>query len=659
MKIRVCHSDFQAIQDIVPMPVLGMTKEMIVYSNEAARQLGIDGARFASSNIILLKKATCIDTEEKEITYQFFRKLLPGEKDQYLAGYLDQVVRELAGARDMESALRVIARLIVPRFADWLTIDLIDEGELCELMIHCDDEEKLDWARDYRSRYAISLEGSRTRAQVIRTGKPVLITDMTKEQVLSRAKDVTHPYIKEAFKLRSVITVPIRNRTMITGVIRLLTSLPGRRYDKEDLIFAQNFAAHVGLVIENAQLMEAAQKEITQRKLMERQLRLTQLRLQSALSSGLVGTWIVDIDNGIVHPDESLCKMLGVAYNATGCDQKTLMARMLPEDRQLAERNARQIFNTEQQYESEYRIMTNEGIRWILTRGRAEKDENGHVSILAGIAVDVTARKAFEQALRESNERYTAAFQNAGVGILLSNTEGRLLQSNAAFSRITGYSETALTDISYIQITHPDDIARNRELYAKLFKGELSSFIFEKRYRHSNGHYVWVRNSTSLVRNTEDRPAYAITITEDITEQKRAEDELKASEAHFKALTQLNSLPIWQINDRCEMLFVNDTWRSYTGVQHNNITGEHWSKNIHPQDREATVNAFGELFSHKEPVSLKYRFLHAPTGNYRWILDTALPVFNPDFQGYIGTMADIEEQEQARLRVQEQIARVQ
>lgn len=573
------------------------------------------------------------------------------DKQLQLANYLNRSVSELMAARDIKTALNIISALVVPELADWFTIDLIENGSLKELIMYCQDAEKLAHGQDYRRKYPANLNSYRTRDVVATTGKPILTSFIDPQKTLELAATKNHPYVDEILRMQSSITVPISNRSNVTGVIRLMSMRPGRYYDEDDLAFAMNFASHVGLVLENARLNEQAQAEITHRKEIETKLRFTQLRLQSALSSGQVGTWIMNINTGQMFPDESLCKLFGLQYNVHGMQQSLFREKVHPDDKPLYYPE-RKDMQAGQHYETEYRIITDNGIRWVFSRGRLAEDTKSNM-LLTGITMDITDRKLVANALRESDDRYTATFDNVSVGIVLSAFNGTLIKANEAFSQITGYRQDELLGVSFKSITYPDDIPQNEALYQQLFAGNIPFFIYEKRYYHKNGYLIWVRSSTSLVKDAENNPAYAVIVVEDITEQKRAEDELAASEAHFKALAQLNSLPIWQVNEKFETVFVNDTWRTYTGVKHETITENDWFDRIHPDERAATITQFNNLFTKRDPVNLRYRFYHAPTDTYRWMLDNAQPVFDPHFKGYIGTMTDIEEQEQARLASQE------
>ncbi len=130
-------------------------------------------------------------------------------------------------------------------------------------------------------------------------------------------------------------------------------------------------------------------------------------------------------------------------------------------------------------------------------------------------------------ALRESEERFRAAFAHAAIGMALTTPDGRLLQANRAYCEITGRSEAELRATDFSSITHPDDRVENTRLIRQTLDGEIPGFVNEKRYLRPDGSSVWVQNSISLVRDIRGDPVSFIALTQDISERKRAEVDLR------------------------------------------------------------------------------------------------------------------------------------
>jgi two-component system cell cycle sensor histidine kinase/response regulator CckA len=136
-------------------------------------------------------------------------------------------------------------------------------------------------------------------------------------------------------------------------------------------------------------------------------------------------------------------------------------------------------------------------------------------------------KKETEQALRESEQRFRNAFASAAIGMGVADLEGRLLEVNQAYADITGYSPKELIGMSFYSITHPDDIEKNMMEQAKIFSGEKSSYVIEKRYRRKSGQIVWVRNSVSAVKDRSGDPIQTISLSEDISARRNLEEQLR------------------------------------------------------------------------------------------------------------------------------------
>src|SRR6185436_2345817 len=138
-----------------------------------------------------------------------------------------------------------------------------------------------------------------------------------------------------------------------------------------------------------------------------------------------------------------------------------------------------------------------------------------------------------EEALRESEERWRAVFDNSAAGIALANPSGRFLAGNLAYQKMLGYSEKELRELSFLDITHEDYRDANSELTTELLEGKRQYFEMEKRYRRKDGNLIWVRVHVSLVPGTQSIPRFFLAIVEDITARRRANEELRRSEAYL------------------------------------------------------------------------------------------------------------------------------
>jgi PAS domain S-box-containing protein len=137
------------------------------------------------------------------------------------------------------------------------------------------------------------------------------------------------------------------------------------------------------------------------------------------------------------------------------------------------------------------------------------------------------AKLKTEEALRESQERFRAAFESSGIGMALVDPEGRWIQANASLCRIVGYTEEELQQKTFQEITHSDDLEADLAQVQRLLAGHISHYTLEKRYFHKKGHIIWVLLTVSLVRGQRKEPLYFVSQIEDITARKATEEKLQ------------------------------------------------------------------------------------------------------------------------------------
>jgi PAS domain S-box-containing protein len=154
------------------------------------------------------------------------------------------------------------------------------------------------------------------------------------------------------------------------------------------------------------------------------------------------------------------------------------------------------------------------------------------------VAERTAALEASTLRLRESEESFRAIFDNAGIGISVLDQKARMLRANATMQEMFGYSAGETLNLALSALTHPDDVLSDIEAFQDVCAGLLDRYQIEKRYYRKDGQLLWGRFTATSIKDAMGQPHYVIGMLEDITERKRAEEELQRRAA---ALQRLNT----------------------------------------------------------------------------------------------------------------------
>jgi two-component system, sporulation sensor kinase C len=142
-------------------------------------------------------------------------------------------------------------------------------------------------------------------------------------------------------------------------------------------------------------------------------------------------------------------------------------------------------------------------------------------------------------------------FAHAATGLAVTDLDGNVLHANESLARIVDWTVADLSDANLFELTHPDDQSRHRDMLDKLLAAEIPGFVIEKRYLRKDGSAVWVRNSVSLLNDEQSDSSHLVSICEDISKRKQAEQVLEQQE-QMAAIGRLTSSIVHEINNPLE-----------------------------------------------------------------------------------------------------------
>lgn len=235
-----------------------------------------------------------------------------------------------------------------------------------------------------------------------------------------------------------------------------------------------------------------------------------------------------------------------------------------PEDRARVEEQRIAILITGL-LDTEYRIIHQDGtVRWVWERSHLIRDRQGNPLRVNGIITDITERKKSENQLSESETLFRTIFEQSGIGIAVADLDQKLTKTNPALQKMLGYSHQELAEMTYVDITHPEDLALENQFFRACQNREINEFQIETRFIRKDNQIIWGKLTVSLACDCLNR-FIGIALIEDITERQRIERELKESQQKYQTLFQIFPIGISLTDEKGKVLEANGALEKILG----------------------------------------------------------------------------------------------
>jgi PAS domain S-box-containing protein len=285
---------------------------------------------------------------------------------------------------------------------------------------------------------------------------------------------------------------------------------------------------------------------------------------------------------------------------------------------------------------------------------RPSERELRFVDLLARQAADYLERKRTAEALQASEERFEMLANGSPVLLWVNGLEGCEFVNREYLQFLGLESDLQVRGYDWSSFVHPDDWEAYLAAYFEAFEA-AASFGAEFRFRRHDGQYRWMRSEGTPRRGADGSLLGYVGASIDITERKKAEQALRASEESSRMLVSVLTDVPWTMDEEGRFTMPQLAWTAYTGQCWEASRDLGWLKALHPDDRDQISTIWKRAGEPRSLYRAHGRLWHAPSSQYRHFEARATPLFHPDgsVREWVGAFTDIEDQKRLESELRE------
>ncbi|OPX70670.1 MAG: putative diguanylate cyclase [Methanoregulaceae archaeon PtaB.Bin108] len=390
--------------------------------------------------------------------------------------------------------------------------------------------------------------------------------------------------------------------------------------------------------------------DISTRKQAETAVRESEALLKRTGKIARVGGWELDAETRAVSWTEETFHIHEVPVGQTPPLEDAINF-FHPDERSRLTDAIRNALETGEGYDMELQFITARG-KHLWTRSICEPEVIGGKTIrLIGTFQDITERKKAEEALRESEERFRGVVETSPIGIAAINpATQRFTLANPGFMQITGYTQDELCKMTVQDITHPDDIQREKDLLKEYFDSHAEVFEIIKRYIRKDGAIRVVQVIGKMITTQPGDDPVAIANVLDITERKAAENALAESELQYRMVVENAYEGIVVAQDGL-VKFANPGVLKMTGLPLERMVERPFTVFIHPDDRELVSDRYQRrVRGENVPTFYDFRVLRED-GRITWVQISSVLMSWKGRPATLNFLSDITERKEVELQL--------
>jgi PAS domain S-box-containing protein len=462
-----------------------------------------------------------------------------------------QVNQMTVRTRDKQELFANVCRLAVEygkyRMA-W--IGLVDERSQVIRPLAWDGEEQGYLANIREISVEDVPEGRGPTGTAVRTGQPFYCNDIAVDPCML-------PWREQALKrgYRAMIALPLIMREKVIGAFSFYTGEPSS-FNPAEIQLLREVTADIAFALE---LIENGERRVLAEEQLQKTLRQLNFHTENTLLAVVQFDSKLKITYWSSRAEQMFgwqaAEVLGKRIDQLHWFQEQDLVKITQQRSAMLSKGQTNAISTIRNYRKDGSLIN---CQWYSS---ALFDESGNLVSLQSQVLDISEQLHAEEALRESQKRFSNAFEFAPNGMALTLQGGHWFKVNRAFCEMLGYDEAELLGMNYQKITHPDDIEPDLEQARRLRAGEIDSYRIQKRFFHRTGNLIWVLLNVSLVRDDRSQPLYYISQMTDVTERKQVEETL-----HLRSAALEHAANAITITDREGLIqWINPAWTTLTG----------------------------------------------------------------------------------------------
>lgn len=381
-------------------------------------------------------------------------------------------------------------------------------------------------------------------------------------------------------------------------------------YRKNKSVFPVEIRGHA-ITLRGRNMRITTIRDLTEQKRTEQEMRETDLWLRDSQRNSHIGSYNFFIPTGVWKSSEEMDVIFGIPHNYDKSIDGWIKLIHPEHQLEMTDHLLNHVIAQRNQFNKDYRIVRQSDgeVRWVHGLGNLTFDDKSNPMQMIGTIQDITEQRNSQAEIIINEQRFRSIFENSSLGIALIGFDAKYLMVNNALCQILGYTPEEMLNMTFYDVTHPDDrdISRNALDYILT----EDSIRYAKRYIHKDGRVVWAETSSRLIHGNSNEPLYFVSHVNDITEKKIAEDIKRENEEKFRIAFDNSPTGMSMIRPDGSYIAVNEILCQMFGYSSEELLAGGIANITHYEDVERSFQWIQKMIAgdNSEPEFEK-RFIH-------------------------------------------------